>query len=273
MTTKRLPVRCRAELLGWVSFTGQDHYWTRGVFEPESGFEQYRALFDRERKLSERLKHSQDADQWQAALQRINELGLSVGEPGIPVRDFKIDANGQVEFKFVIDRGVPQAVRELVPVVYDELRRLAAGRVSWKRPGQTLDATVLHEAFRRLSGDPKFADPLLFLRAAAEAMGRILIDQALQKLGGDPHRVPLSEAEHEVTNPDDMKALDEVIERLARIDPVKADLFKLCHFARLSEDQAAAVLGISRDIASKYWMDAHRWLIKAVREKCDEGLT
>jgi hypothetical protein len=108
MHSTRQPVRRGAELLGWVSVTGQDLYWTLGTFEPAAGFEPYRPLFERQRQLSQRLADAQDADylaasdEWQQALERINELGLSVGEPGLPARDFKLDADGQVEFKWVL---------------------------------------------------------------------------------------------------------------------------------------------------------------------------
>jgi hypothetical protein len=87
-------------LLGWVRVTGQDGYWTLGAFEPAAGFELYRPLFERERELSRRVDDASDADAWHEALERINELGLSVGEPGVPARDFKFTGAGEVEFKW-----------------------------------------------------------------------------------------------------------------------------------------------------------------------------
>ena len=102
----RQPVRSGRELLGWVRLTGQDGYWTLGAFEPAVGFEPYQSLFERERELSERLDGVPEADYcsasdaWHAALERINELGLSVGEPGLPARDFKFTGAGEVEFKW-----------------------------------------------------------------------------------------------------------------------------------------------------------------------------
>jgi hypothetical protein len=102
---RRLPVRRSEELLGWVQVTGQDGYWTLGTFEPAPGFEPYRPLFAREQELSRSVadalesEYSAASDEWNAALERINELGLSVGEPGAPARDFKFIGASQVEFK------------------------------------------------------------------------------------------------------------------------------------------------------------------------------
>jgi hypothetical protein len=93
-------------LLGWVRLTGQDNYWTLGMFEPAPGFEPYRGLFEREQELSRRVNNVSDEDycaashEWLEALERINELGLLVGEPGVPARDFKLTDVGEVEFKW-----------------------------------------------------------------------------------------------------------------------------------------------------------------------------
>lgn len=103
---ERVPVRRGPELLGWVRLTDQDNFWTIGVFEPAAGFELYRPLFERELELWRRVDEASDADycaasdEWHDALERINDLGLSVGEPGVPVRDFKFTGVGRVEFKW-----------------------------------------------------------------------------------------------------------------------------------------------------------------------------
>jgi RNA polymerase sigma factor (TIGR02999 family) len=169
-----------------------------------------------------------------------------------------------------IHQGDPNAASQLLPLVYDELRRLAAAQLARENPGQTLDATALvHEAYLRLVGNQQFADHQHFFRVAAEAMRRILIDQARHKrrlkAGGDRERVPLSETEPAAETPsEDLLALDEALERFAGIDPVKAELVKLRFFAGLSEEEAAAALGISRATASRHWTYARAWLIDAI---------
>ena len=169
-----------------------------------------------------------------------------------------------------IDSGDPHAAEELLPLVYDELRKLAAAKLAHEKSGQTLQATALvHEAYLRLVGNQHFADHQHFFRVAAEAMRRILIDQARHKRrlrhGGDRERVPLSETEPAAETPsEDLLALDVALERFAGIDPVKAELVKLRFFAGLSEEEAAAALGISRATASRYWTYARAWLIDAL---------
>src|SRR5580692_4164769 len=129
--------------------------------------------------------------------------------------------------------GDRQAAADLLPLVYDELRKLAAARMAAEAPGHTLNATALvHEAYLRLVGDHHFADRSHFFRVAAEAMRRILIDHARQKRrirhGGDRERVPLSEVEVAAEPPaDQLLALDEALDRFAALDPVKAELVKL----------------------------------------------
>src|SRR5207247_2528761 len=171
-----------------------------------------------------------------------------------------------------LERAEPRAAEQLLPLVYDELRRLAAALMARELPGQTLDATALvHEAYLRLAGDHSFAGRRHFFRVAAEAMRRILIDHARQKRrirhGGDRGRVPLSAAEPAAEAPaDDLLALDEALQRFAEIDPVKAELVKLRYFAGLSEEEAAAALGISRATASRFCTYARAWLIDALDE-------
>jgi len=174
-----------------------------------------------------------------------------------------------------IGGGDPKAASELLPLVYDELRQLAAVKMASEKPGQTLDATALvHEAYVRLVGDHQFADRSHFFRVASEAMRRILIDRARQKRrtkhGGDRDRVPLSAAELAAEAPaDQLLALDEALDRFTVIDPIKTELVKLRYFAGLSEEEVAAVLGISRATASRYWTYARAWLINALDEKVE----
>jgi RNA polymerase sigma factor (TIGR02999 family) len=169
-----------------------------------------------------------------------------------------------------IQRGDLSAAARLVPLVYDELRHLAAAQLACEKPGQTLDATALvHEAYVRLVGDHQFADRRHFCRVAVEAMRRILIDHARRKRrtkhGGDRERVPLSDVEVASEAPAaQLLALDEALDRFAAVDPVKAELVKLRYFAGLSEEEAAAALGISRATASRYWTYARAWLINAL---------
>ena len=174
-----------------------------------------------------------------------------------------------------IDAGDAQAAEQLMPLVYDELRKLAAAQMAKEAPGQTLDATALvHEAYLRLVGAQPFADRRHFFRVAAEAMRRILIDQARRKRrikhGGQLERVPLSDVELAAQAPaEQLLALDEALDRLAALDPIKAELVKLRYFAGLDEEEAAAALGISRATASRYWTYARAWLINALDEKTD----
>jgi len=172
-----------------------------------------------------------------------------------------------------IDQGQPQAAAELLPLVYDELRRLAAAQMAREKPGQSLDATALvHEAYLRLVGGANPAagwnDRRHFFRVAAEAMRRILIDRARRrrriKHCGDRERVPLVDIAAADNSADDLLALDVVLDRFAAIDPAKTELVKLRYFAGLSEEEAAAALGISRATASRHWAYARAWLIEAL---------
>jgi RNA polymerase sigma factor (TIGR02999 family) len=170
-----------------------------------------------------------------------------------------------------IQRGDPRAAEQLLPLVYGELRRLAAQRLGREQPGQTLQATALvHEAYLRLVGAEKaqqWDSRGHFFAAAAEAMRRILIDNARRKAsvkhGGQLKRVNLDEAAA-VTTPagsaDDLLALDEALTKLAAQEPVKAELVKLRFFAGLTVPQAAEVLNISPATAERYWTYARVWL-------------
>jgi len=168
-----------------------------------------------------------------------------------------------------IERGDTQAADELLPLVYDELRKLAAQRLRHEKPGQTLQATALvHEAYVRLI-DPNIASHWNsrghFFAAAAEAMRRILVEnarrKASQKHGGGRQRVDLDSACAEIEPPSlDLLALDEALSKFAESDSVKADLVKLRFFAGLTMPEAAAALGISLATAERYWTFARSWL-------------
>ena len=173
-----------------------------------------------------------------------------------------------------IEEGDPHAAEQLLPLVYDELRRLAAQKLAKERPGQTLDATALvHEAYLRLVGPAdaeRWRDRGHFVAAAAEAMRRILVDQARRKRrrkhGGDRQRIDLDEAFAAVDAREDLLALDEALTQLAAREPAKAELVKLRYFAGLSLEQAAACLGISLATAKRYWAVARAWLFDALSE-------
>jgi RNA polymerase sigma factor (TIGR02999 family) len=168
--------------------------------------------------------------------------------------------------------GEPQAVSKVLPLIYDELRKLAARKLARETPGQTLDATALvHEAYLRLigkKGPVAYNDRSHFFAAAATAMRRILIDRARRKRtskrGGDRKRQELEQVAS--ADPDDeLMALDEALEKLAARDPLKARLVELRYFAGLTGDQAAEVLGISPTSADRQWAYARAFLQKEVR--------
>jgi len=169
--------------------------------------------------------------------------------------------------------GDPKAAAELLPLVYDELRQLAAARMAAESPGQTLQPTALvHDAYLRLVGrsEPRsYKDRGHFFAAAAAAMRRILIDNARRKRarkrgGGHREREPLDAVA--APEPDEeLLALDEALGRLAAADPVKARLVELRYFAGLTGEQAAEVLGISASTADRYWAFARAWLQAEVR--------
>jgi RNA polymerase sigma factor (TIGR02999 family) len=179
-----------------------------------------------------------------------------------------------------IEHGDPHAAAELLPLVYDALRQLAAQKLACEKPGQTLQATALvHEAYLRLVGtdpDRPWNGRSHFFRAAAEAMRRILVDRARHKLtlkrrGPRPPRPPPAPAEP-VAAPAadvlavhaDVLAVHEALEQLARHDPAKAELVKLRYFVGLSVAAAADVLGISRATADRHWRYARTWLYCAL---------
>ena len=171
-----------------------------------------------------------------------------------------------------IDRGESKAAEELLPLVYEELRRLAGARMAAEPPGQTLQPTALvHEAWLRLVGSPAqdWHSRRHFFMAAAQAMRRILIERARQKSrlkrGGDQQRVPLEELEL-AGNADSETLLlvEEALQRLAKADPVKARLVELRFFTGLSIEEAARVLDISAPTAKRYWAYARAWLFQEI---------
>jgi RNA polymerase sigma factor (TIGR02999 family) len=167
-----------------------------------------------------------------------------------------------------IESGDPQAAEELLPLVYDDLRKLAAQKLSREKPGQTLNATgLVHEAYVRLVDDAEarrsFNNRSHFFAAAATVMRRILIDNARRKHaakhGGGLQRQPLDAVAAPEPN-ENLLAVDEALTKLAAKDPAKAKLVELRYFAGLTGDQAADVLGISPTTADRHWAYARAWL-------------
>lgn len=167
--------------------------------------------------------------------------------------------------------GDPAAAAEVLPLVYDELRRLAAARMAAENPGQTLQATALvHEAYLRLvraTPDHHWNGRGHFFAAAAEAMRRILVEAArrkrAEKHGGglarhDAAELPIAAPEV----PEDLIALDEALTRFAALEPAKAELVKLRYFAGLTIEEAAAALGISPATAKRHWAYSRAWLLR-----------
>jgi RNA polymerase sigma factor (TIGR02999 family) len=168
--------------------------------------------------------------------------------------------------------GDPKAAADLLPLVYDELRTLAAAKMATERPGHTLDATgLVHEVYLRLVGDLRFAHRGHFFAAAAEAMRRILIDHARRhatdKRGGSRQRVPLAEGHQVAHSHEDLIALDDALTRFAAEDPGKAELVKLRFFAGLTMPESAAALNISLATAERWWLYARTWLFAALGEE------
>jgi RNA polymerase sigma factor (TIGR02999 family) len=173
-----------------------------------------------------------------------------------------------------IERGDPQAAEQLLPLVYDELRKLAAQRLAQEKPGQTLQATALvHEVYLRLVGtsDPGWSSRGHFFAAAAEAMRRILVENARRKKrlrhGGGGRRLDLDDVDLAGAAPsEDLLALDEALERLARKDPIPVQLVKLRYFAGLTMEEAAAALGVSLRTAERNWTYARTWLHRTISQ-------
>jgi RNA polymerase sigma factor (TIGR02999 family) len=171
-----------------------------------------------------------------------------------------------------IEQGDARAVDKLLPAVYDELRRLAAWKISQEMPGQTLQATALiHEAYIRLVGEEArtWKSRSHFFAATAEAMRRILIENARRKRslkrGGDRQRVDIDDAQLSIEEPsEDIVLLDEALTKLTQEDPEVAELVKLRYFAGLTIEQAAETMGISSRTADRYWVYARAWLYQEI---------
>ncbi len=178
-----------------------------------------------------------------------------------------------------IERGDPQAAEDLLPLVYDELRKLAACRMAHEPPGQTLQPTALvHEAWLRLAGkeQPQWDSRAHFFGAAAEAMRRILIDnarrkQALRHGAGQP-RCDIQEVELAAPAADDqLLAINDALDKLAATQPEKAELVKLRYFAGMSIDETAEVLKISAATAKRWWVYARAWLFSEIKRGNTQG--
>jgi RNA polymerase sigma factor (TIGR02999 family) len=158
-----------------------------------------------------------------------------------------------------IERGDPQAAQQLLPLVYEELRRLAAQKLAHEKPGQTLSATALvHEAYLRLARAGQFADRRHFFAAAAQAMRRILIDSARRKQLVS--RVDFTDVDAALLDDVRLLELNDALEKLAAQDPTAARLVEVRLFGGLSVEEAADVLGVSRAAAYRDWTFARAWL-------------
>ena len=183
----------------------------------------------------------------------------------------RINMSDVTQILHAIEQGDAQAAHELLPLVYQELRRLAAHKMAGESPGHTLQPTALvHEAYLRLVGPEqarKWDGRAHFFGAAAEAMRRILVESARRKQrlrhGGQLDRVDLDAVELPLPMPDDdLLALDEALDRLAMVDTRAAEVVKLCFFVGLTQEQAAQELGISLATAERLWSFARAWLFK-----------
>jgi RNA polymerase sigma factor (TIGR02999 family) len=177
--------------------------------------------------------------------------------------------NDVTQILAAVEQGDPHAAQQLLPLVYEELRKLAAVKLAHEKPGQTLQATgLVHEAYLRLVGPADRAtrqwnNRSHFFAAAAESMRRILIDNARRKLtqkhGGGRQRQQLDDVAAPESD-EQLLALDDALKKLAAKDPVKAKLVELRHFAGLTGEEAAEVLGISPTTADRHWAYARAWL-------------
>jgi RNA polymerase sigma factor (TIGR02999 family) len=174
-----------------------------------------------------------------------------------------------------IEQGDRAAAEQLLPLVYDELRQLAAQKLAHEKPGQTLQATALvHEAYLRLVGtgaEQHWDGRRHFFAAAAEAMRRILInrarDRGRRKRGGGWRRLRLEHIDLSLAEPpDELLDLNDALDKLARVDPACAELVKFRFFAGLTLDEAAETLGVVRRTADRYWAFARSWLYAALRK-------
>jgi RNA polymerase sigma factor (TIGR02999 family) len=185
------------------------------------------------------------------------------------------------EFTQVLERarqGEAKAAEELLPLVYTELRRLAAQKMAQQPPGQTLQATALvHEAWLKLAGSEQASwnDRQHFFRAAAEAMRQVLVDRARakqrQKRGGNPLRVNLDEVDLATTaEPDTLLLVDEALKALEKEHPDKAELVKLRFYVAFSVAETAQALGVSEKTVKRHWIHARAWLFRELKRSVGE---
>jgi len=188
--------------------------------------------------------------------------------------------SGMSEFTHILEshqQGDPKAADELLPLVYGELRRLAAQKMTNEAPGHTLQPTALvHEAWLRLVGGEasKFQNRAHFFGAAAEAMRRILVESARRKKrlkrGGELKRVDIEDVELPLPMPaDELLALDEALDRLGTVDARAAQVVKLCFFVGLTQEQAATELDVSLATAERLWAFARAWLFREMQKERD----
>jgi RNA polymerase sigma factor (TIGR02999 family) len=178
-----------------------------------------------------------------------------------------------------VQRGDANAAEQLVPLIYDELRKLAAQKLAREAPGHTLQATALvHEAWLHMGGDdqPVWQNRAHFFGAAAEAMRRILVDRARQKgalkRGGNLERVELDGIE--IPSPvrdEELLALDAALDRLVGVDTRAAEMVKLCFFVGLTQEEAAKELGVSVSTAERLWGFARAWLLREMQKETSKG--
>ncbi len=179
---------------------------------------------------------------------------------------------GYARVSTAIEQGDGQAAEQLLPLVYDELRKLAAARMAAENPGHTLNATALvHEAYLRLVGDQHFDDRGHFFAAAAEAMRRILVNHArdrkrLKRAGGRRRLELLDQIGSVAEDPDLVLSLDELLTRLGEEDAVAARVAQLHLFAGLSVEETGEALGLSRAMAYRNWKYARAWLREALKK-------
>jgi RNA polymerase sigma factor (TIGR02999 family) len=173
-----------------------------------------------------------------------------------------------------VEQGDPHAANQLLPLVYEELRKLAAQKLAHEAPGQTLQPTALvHEAYLRLVGDQHFANRRHFFAAAAEAMRRILVENARRKgrlkRGGGRERCELQEDDWVAPRPDErLLALDEALAKLTTAHLELAELVKLRYFAQMTVEQTADLLGMSPRTIKRNWVYASAWLRRAMGRDC-----
>jgi RNA polymerase sigma factor (TIGR02999 family) len=216
----------------------------------------------------------EEGSEFQIILPRSTSNNLFELALAFVIWDSSLTVNDMTLILQAVQQGDPKAAEELLPLVYDELRRLAAWRLANEVPGQTLQATALvHEAYLRLVGqqDARWQGRRHFFGAAAEAMRRILVENARRKKrlkhGGQWERVDLQDIEIAAPMPDeDLLAMNDALDRLAVIDSRGAELVKLCFFVGLTQEEAAQELGVSISTVERIWAFARAWLFREIQQ-------